>query len=137
METVRVASAIVAPSNTYLSCRKQAHISNQVVELLDDCNVDVPSWKYPRSLESPRVSSPGFGNDSKMMVMNGTGGKCGTNLQPPESVVSASTAHKTFGPIDLTSTYSMCCQKVVGGILHRTQAFLSGVRCSNSASLKL
>ncbi|GFU93097.1 transposable element Tcb2 transposase [Trichonephila clavipes] len=25
------------------------------------------SWKYPRNLESPRVSSPGFGNDSKMM----------------------------------------------------------------------
>ncbi|GFU54377.1 transposable element Tcb1 transposase [Trichonephila clavipes] len=39
-----------------------------VVELLDDWNVDVPSWKYPR--ESPRVSSPGFGNDSKMMVIN-------------------------------------------------------------------
>ncbi|GFU16451.1 uncharacterized protein TNCV_836291 [Trichonephila clavipes] len=40
-----------------------------VVELLDDWNVDVPSWKYPRNLESPRVSSPGYGNDSKMMVM--------------------------------------------------------------------
>ncbi|GFX67950.1 uncharacterized protein TNCV_2288131 [Trichonephila clavipes] len=40
-----------------------------VVELLDDWNVDVPSWKYPRNLESPRVSSPGFGIDSKMMVM--------------------------------------------------------------------
>ncbi|GFT60874.1 DDE_3 domain-containing protein [Trichonephila clavipes] len=40
-----------------------------VVELLDDWNVDVPSWKYPRNLESPRVSSLGFGNDSKMMVM--------------------------------------------------------------------
>ncbi|GFT43139.1 transposable element Tcb1 transposase [Trichonephila clavipes] len=38
-----------------------------VVELLDDWNVVVPSWKYPRNLESPRVSSPGFGNDSKMM----------------------------------------------------------------------
>ncbi|GFY07538.1 transposable element Tcb2 transposase [Trichonephila clavipes] len=41
-----------------------------VVELLDDWNVDVPSWKYPRNLESPRVSSPGFDNDSKMMVIN-------------------------------------------------------------------
>ncbi|GFU19510.1 transposable element Tcb1 transposase [Trichonephila clavipes] len=41
-----------------------------VVELLDDWSVDVPSWKYPRNLESPRVSSPGFGNDSKMMVMS-------------------------------------------------------------------
>ncbi|GFW34305.1 DDE_3 domain-containing protein [Trichonephila clavipes] len=40
-----------------------------VVELFDDWNVDVPSWKYPRNLESPRVSSPGLGNDSKMMVM--------------------------------------------------------------------
>ncbi|GFT58333.1 uncharacterized protein TNCV_2118431 [Trichonephila clavipes] len=40
-----------------------------VVELLDDWNVDVPSWKYPRNLELARVSSPGFGNDSKMMVM--------------------------------------------------------------------
>ncbi|GFX24077.1 transposable element Tcb1 transposase [Trichonephila clavipes] len=32
-------------------------------------NVCVPSWKYQRNLESPRGSSPGFGNDSKMMVM--------------------------------------------------------------------
>ncbi|GFX28361.1 DDE_3 domain-containing protein [Trichonephila clavipes] len=40
-----------------------------VVELLDDWNVDVPSWKYPRDLESPRVSSPGFGNGSKIIVM--------------------------------------------------------------------
>ncbi|GFU14438.1 HTH_Tnp_Tc3_2 domain-containing protein [Trichonephila clavipes] len=40
-----------------------------VVKLLDDWNVNVPSWKYPRNWESPRVSSPGFSNDSKMMVM--------------------------------------------------------------------
>ncbi|GFT35834.1 DDE_3 domain-containing protein [Trichonephila clavipes] len=40
-----------------------------MVELLDDWNVDVPSWKYPRNFESTRVSTPGFGNDSKMMVM--------------------------------------------------------------------
>ncbi|GFX61696.1 uncharacterized protein TNCV_2591391 [Trichonephila clavipes] len=37
-----------------------------VVELLDDWNVDVPSWKYPKS---PRVSSPIFGDDSKIIVM--------------------------------------------------------------------
>ncbi|GFT76585.1 transposable element Tcb1 transposase [Trichonephila clavipes] len=48
--------------------RKHLH-DFYVVELLDDWNVDVPSWKYPRNLESPRVSSPGFGNDSKMMVI--------------------------------------------------------------------
>ncbi|GFV08735.1 transposable element Tcb1 transposase [Trichonephila clavipes] len=39
----------------------------KVEELLDYWNLDVPSWKYPRNLELPRVSSPGFGNDSKMM----------------------------------------------------------------------
>ncbi|GFY14347.1 uncharacterized protein TNCV_1021121 [Trichonephila clavipes] len=38
-----------------------------MVKLLDDCNVDVPSLKYPRNLESHRVSSPGFGIDSKIM----------------------------------------------------------------------
>ncbi|GFS94356.1 uncharacterized protein TNCV_2013991 [Trichonephila clavipes] len=32
-----------------------------------ECNV--PSCKYPRNLESLGVSSPGFGNDSKMIVM--------------------------------------------------------------------
>ncbi|GFW14883.1 DDE_3 domain-containing protein [Trichonephila clavipes] len=42
-----------------------------VVELLDDWNVNVPSWKYPRNLDLPRVSSPGFGNDSKMIVIPG------------------------------------------------------------------
>ncbi|GFV93844.1 uncharacterized protein TNCV_367431 [Trichonephila clavipes] len=31
--------------------------------------VDISSWMYPKNLESPRVSSLGFGNDSKMMVM--------------------------------------------------------------------
>ncbi|GFV40905.1 transposable element Tcb1 transposase [Trichonephila clavipes] len=31
--------------------------------------MDVPSWKYPRNLELPRVSSPGFDNNSKIMVM--------------------------------------------------------------------
>ncbi|GFT63390.1 transposable element Tcb2 transposase [Trichonephila clavipes] len=36
---------------------------------LDKWNEDVPSWKYPRNLESRRVSSPRFGNDSKMMVI--------------------------------------------------------------------
>ncbi|GFX22098.1 DDE_3 domain-containing protein [Trichonephila clavipes] len=43
-----------------------------VVQLSNDWNVDVPSWKYPRNLKLPRVSSPGFGNDSKMMRAPGT-----------------------------------------------------------------
>ncbi|GFX92201.1 transposable element Tcb1 transposase [Trichonephila clavipes] len=33
-------------------------------------SVDEHSWKYPRDMESPRVSSPGFGNNSKMMLIN-------------------------------------------------------------------
>ncbi|GFX63996.1 hypothetical protein TNCV_41721 [Trichonephila clavipes] len=40
-----------------------------VVQLSAVWNVGVPSWKYPRNLESPRMSSPGFGNDFKMMAM--------------------------------------------------------------------
>ncbi|GFW29628.1 DDE_3 domain-containing protein [Trichonephila clavipes] len=32
-------------------------------------NMSRENWKYLRNLESPRVSSPGFGNGSKMMVM--------------------------------------------------------------------
>ncbi|GFW35834.1 hypothetical protein TNCV_1926651 [Trichonephila clavipes] len=32
-------------------------------------------------------------------------------------------AHKTFGPTDLTSTYSECTQRVFGGIGHRTRPY--------------
>ncbi|GFU15891.1 uncharacterized protein TNCV_2368271 [Trichonephila clavipes] len=61
---------------------------------------------------------------------HGIGGK-GYIFQPPALVVSAATAYKIFGPTDLTSTYSLCIRRVFGGIRHRTQAFRSGVRCSN------
>ncbi|GFS90034.1 transposable element Tc3 transposase [Trichonephila clavipes] len=55
--------------NNRILMAQRKHLHNfLVIELLDDWNVDLPSWKYPRNLESPRVSSPGFGNDSKMMV---------------------------------------------------------------------
>ncbi|KFM58810.1 hypothetical protein X975_09069, partial [Stegodyphus mimosarum] len=40
-----------------------------VVELSAVWNVGVPNWKYQTNLELPRVSSPGFGNNSKMTVM--------------------------------------------------------------------
>ncbi|GFX68176.1 transposable element Tcb1 transposase [Trichonephila clavipes] len=45
------------------------------VELLDDCNVDVSSWKYPRNLESPRVSSlwQRFQNDGNVSRCYSTG----------------------------------------------------------------
>ncbi|GFW51109.1 uncharacterized protein TNCV_3593911 [Trichonephila clavipes] len=57
---------------------------------------------------------------------HGTGGE-GNILQPSALVVYAATAHKTFGPTDLTSTYSVCTWRVFGGIGRRTQAFRSGV----------
>ncbi|GBO11441.1 hypothetical protein AVEN_1649-1 [Araneus ventricosus] len=54
--------------NNRIVMAQRKHLDDfYVVELPDDWNVDVPSWKYPRNLESPRVSSPGFFNDSKMM----------------------------------------------------------------------
>ncbi|GFY23619.1 hypothetical protein TNCV_1039181 [Trichonephila clavipes] len=51
-------------------------------------------------------------------------GEEGHILQPPASVVSTVTAHKTFVPTDLTSTYSVCI------CWHRTYAFRSRVQCS-------
>ncbi|GFT86356.1 hypothetical protein TNCV_3258781 [Trichonephila clavipes] len=33
------------------------------------CARGIPSWKNPMNLESPRMSSPGFRNDSKMMAI--------------------------------------------------------------------
>ncbi|GFX99899.1 uncharacterized protein TNCV_259361 [Trichonephila clavipes] len=56
--------------NNRIVMAQRKHLDDfYVVELLGKWNVDVRSWKYPRNLESLRVSSPGFGNDSKMMVM--------------------------------------------------------------------
>ncbi|GFX81941.1 liprin-alpha-2 [Trichonephila clavipes] len=42
--------------------------------------------------------------------MRGSGGE-GNILQSPAPVVSAATAHKIFGPTDLTNTYSMCTRR--------------------------
>ncbi|GFY25341.1 hypothetical protein TNCV_2484611 [Trichonephila clavipes] len=36
-------------------------------------------------------------------------------------------AHKTFGPTDLTNTHSVRTRREFGGIGHRTQAFRSGI----------
>ncbi|GFT22358.1 uncharacterized protein TNCV_3273431 [Trichonephila clavipes] len=61
---------------------------------------------------------------------HGTGGEENVHRSPPLVVLPAA-AHKSFGPIDLTSTYSMCTRRVFAGIGHRTQAFRSGVHCTN------
>ncbi|GFU97129.1 transposable element Tcb1 transposase [Trichonephila clavipes] len=79
-----------------------------VVELLDDWNGDVPSWKYPRNLESHRVSSPGFGNDSKMMAVNARRNRQSTASDLPRplssatgTTVSRQTAYRRLGHIGL------------------------------------
>ncbi|GFV20172.1 uncharacterized protein TNCV_4194701 [Trichonephila clavipes] len=76
------------------------------------------------------------GHDGKQAILDYQSRKYGTGgerniLQPPALMGSAVTAHKTFGPTDLTSMYFMCTRRVFDGIRHRTQAFRSGVRCSN------
>ncbi|GFX70989.1 uncharacterized protein TNCV_1689721 [Trichonephila clavipes] len=57
---------------------------------------------------------------------HGAGGE-GNIIQPPALVVSDATTHKTFGPTDLTSTYSVCTRRAFGGIGHQTQAFQSAL----------
>ncbi|GFT11397.1 hypothetical protein TNCV_1144631 [Trichonephila clavipes] len=62
---------------------------------------------------------------SKISAWNRRGGKyspvpCAPILSPQD-----------FGPTDLTNTYSVCTRSVIRGIGHRTQAFRSGVQCSN------
>ncbi|GFX29599.1 hypothetical protein TNCV_4776711 [Trichonephila clavipes] len=57
--------------------------------------------------------------------------RCEATIAIPASVISAVNGHKTFGPTDITRTYSVYTRKVFGGIGHRAQALLSGIRCSN------
>ncbi|GFT81931.1 transposable element Tcb1 transposase [Trichonephila clavipes] len=83
-----------------------------VVELLDDWNVDVPSWKYPRNLESPRVSSPGYDNDSKMMLINRQ--STASDLSPQLSsstgtTVSRQTMYRRLGHIGLYARRPVRC----------------------------
>ncbi|GFV42964.1 transposable element Tcb1 transposase [Trichonephila clavipes] len=94
-----------------------------VVVVFDDWNVDVPSWKYPRNLESPRVSSPGFGNDSKMMVINRRSTASDLSCQLSSTTgttVSRQTVYRRLGHIGLyarrpvrcvplTATHSVAC----------------------------
>ncbi|GFV81933.1 hypothetical protein TNCV_3151311 [Trichonephila clavipes] len=85
--------------------------------------------KKVRRRSGPQKSS--FEWSSKyLLVVHRTGGE-GNILQPPGPVVSAVTVHKTFGLTDLMCTYSTRTRRLFGGSGHRTQAFRSGVRCSN------
>ncbi|GFU00221.1 transposable element Tcb1 transposase [Trichonephila clavipes] len=83
-----------------------------VVELLDDWNKDVPSWKYPRNLESPRVSPPGFGNDPKRMVINrrSTASDLSRQLSSATGTkVSRQTVYRRLGHIGLYARRPVRC----------------------------
>ncbi|GFW69299.1 transposable element Tcb1 transposase [Trichonephila clavipes] len=83
-----------------------------VVELLHDWNVDVPSWKYPKNLESPRVSSPGFDNDSKMMVIKrrSTASDLSRQLSSATcTTVSRQTVYRRLGYIGLYARRPVRC----------------------------
>ncbi|GFW74153.1 transposable element Tcb1 transposase [Trichonephila clavipes] len=85
--------------NNRIVMAKRKHLDDfYVVELLDDWNVDVPSWKYPRNLESPRVASPGFGNDSKMMLSSAS-----------STTVSRQTVYRRLGHIGLYARRPVRC----------------------------
>ncbi|GFS64446.1 transposable element Tcb1 transposase [Trichonephila clavipes] len=80
--------------------------------ILDDSNGDVPSWKYPRNLESPRVSSPGFGNDSKMLVINrrSTASDLSRQLSlATYMTVSRQTVYRRIGHIGLYAHWPVRC----------------------------
>ncbi|GFT17499.1 transposable element Tcb1 transposase [Trichonephila clavipes] len=83
-----------------------------VVELLEDWNVDVFDWKYPRNLESPRMSSPGFGNDSEMMVINrrSTASDLSRQLSSATgTTVSRQTVYRRLGHIGLYARRPVRC----------------------------
>ncbi|GFS60057.1 transposable element Tcb1 transposase [Trichonephila clavipes] len=83
-----------------------------VIELLDDWNVDVPSSNNPRNLESPRVSSPGFRNDSNIMVINrrSTASDLSRQLSSATgTTVSRQTVYRRLGHIDLYARRSVRC----------------------------
>ncbi|GFX78708.1 uncharacterized protein TNCV_31481 [Trichonephila clavipes] len=84
----------------------------------DEISAFIKSLRWRHHLSSPPQSWHGTGEEANI-------------LQPPAPVVSAATAHRTFRPTDLTSTYSVCTRRVFGDIGHRTKAFRSGFRCSN------
>ncbi|GFU88771.1 transposable element Tcb1 transposase [Trichonephila clavipes] len=70
-------------------------------------NVDVPSWKYQRNLESPRVPSPGFDNDSKMMS---TTSDLSRQLSSATgTTVSRQTVYRRLGHIGLYARRSVTC----------------------------
>ncbi|GFT12591.1 transposable element Tcb1 transposase [Trichonephila clavipes] len=80
-------------------------LRGRIVERLE--YVDVPSWKYLRNLESPRVSSPGFGNDSKMMKQ--TEHSIRSVSSATGTTVSRQTVYRRLGHIGLYARRPVRC----------------------------
>ncbi|GFU68124.1 hypothetical protein TNCV_247881 [Trichonephila clavipes] len=119
------------PSPVQSNCDAHDTIANGQTIYLSSAGVVLLTRPPPcRLLHIPVVL-----NDfhSRETTMHGTGGE-GNIIQPPALVVSAATTKMSFGPSDLTSTYSVYTRRVFGGIEDRTQAFSSGVRCSDHKS---
>ncbi|GFW86289.1 transposable element Tcb1 transposase [Trichonephila clavipes] len=93
-----------------------------VVELLDDWNVEVPSWKYSRNLDLPRKSSPGFGNDSKMMVIGNrrsTASDLSRQLSSATgTTVSRQTMYRRLGHIGLYARRPVRCVQLTATHCH-------------------
>ncbi|GFS52836.1 transposable element Tcb1 transposase [Trichonephila clavipes] len=99
--------------NNRIVMAQRKHLDDfYVVELLGDWNVDVSSWKYPRNLESPRESSPGFDNDSKMMVINRRSTASDLSCQLSSATgttVSRQTEYRHLGNIGLYARRAVRC----------------------------
>ncbi|GFW60765.1 transposable element Tcb1 transposase [Trichonephila clavipes] len=99
--------------NNRIVMAQRKHLDDfYVVELLDDWNVDVPSWKYTRNLESPGVSSPGYCNDSKKIVINRRSIASDLPRQPSSATgttVSRQTVYRRLGHIDLYARRPFRC----------------------------
>ncbi|GFT68873.1 HTH_Tnp_Tc3_2 domain-containing protein [Trichonephila clavipes] len=68
-----------------------------VVELLDDCNVDVPSWKYPWNCPECHLRLwQRFQDDGNLSSVTGT-------------TVSRQTVYRRFGHIDLYARRPVRC----------------------------
>ncbi|GFW00595.1 transposable element Tcb1 transposase [Trichonephila clavipes] len=100
--------------NNRIVMAQRKHLDDflHVVELLEDWNVDVPSLKHPSNLESPRVSYPGFGNDSKMMVINRRSSASDLSRQLSSATgttVSRQTVYRRLGHIGLCARRPVRC----------------------------
>ncbi|GFX13938.1 transposable element Tcb1 transposase [Trichonephila clavipes] len=84
-------------------------LRGRIIERLE-CGL--PSWKYPRNLESPRVSNPGFGKDFKLMVINKWSTASDLSRQPSSdtgTTVSRQTVYRRLGHIGLYARRPVGC----------------------------